>query len=372
MKKLSSETITLSDYDELQRRFIEEQWTDGLPIVPPTVEKVGNFLELSAVDPDYRIAVVDERNRAITAEMVAVSCVMAGCLPEYMPVVMAGVEAIAAPEFKFNHIASMSSPWPLLIASGPICGTLQCNHDMYPFAGGDRATLSIGRAMSLLLWNYLDGKPGHLLRGAMGHPGRVSFCIAENDQLVPSWPSLREDEGFPRGASTVTAYPSRGGPIPILMLYTDPEQILEGVAYHVSHASSNWGSYLLILNSTYARILAEAGWTKEQVRSYVKDRCRNSVAELKTKSRWNWPLSTKLFQGLRDPIEPGDHETYINFFSERDREKYRDAAGGTPSVDRRLELLVMVAGGDGPYFCFLEPYDLSTSPVTRAIGSPTT
>src|SRR5712671_2619755 len=120
MMQLTSRQIEVSDALDCAEYFYRENMTDGLPVLPPTERRVQQFIEAVALSPDTRIAEIAERASIITAEKLAINAVMAGCLPEYMPVLVAAVEALADPAFKFNHLASMASPWPLLVVSGPI------------------------------------------------------------------------------------------------------------------------------------------------------------------------------------------------------------------------------------------------------------
>ena len=126
--RLTSKRIEVADALECAEYFYRENMTDGLPVLPPTEQRVQQFLDAVALSPDTRIADITERARIITAEKLAINAVMAGCLPEYMPVLVAAVEGLADPGFKFNHLASMGSPWPLVIVSGPIVRTLGMNY----------------------------------------------------------------------------------------------------------------------------------------------------------------------------------------------------------------------------------------------------
>jgi hypothetical protein len=200
--QLTSKRIEVSDALECVEYFYRENMTDGLPVVPPTEARVRQFLDAVALSPDARIAEITERASLITAEKLAINAVMAGCLPEYMPVLIAAVEALADPLFKFNHLASLGSPWPMVVVSGPIVRTLAMNHARYVFGSGNRANATIGRAISLLLWNCCELRPDAIQRGDLGNAHRYSICIAENPDTA--WQGLNEWEGFERTTSTVT------------------------------------------------------------------------------------------------------------------------------------------------------------------------
>lgn len=151
--QLTSPRIEVADAIECVEHFYRENMTDGLPVVPPTEARVSQFVAASGLDADAKIADITERAAVITTEKLAINAVMAGCLPEYMPVLVAAVEAMADPLFKFNHLASLGSPWPMVVVSGPVVRELGMNHARYTFGSGNRANATIGRAVSLLLWN---------------------------------------------------------------------------------------------------------------------------------------------------------------------------------------------------------------------------
>src|SRR5262249_31185042 len=136
--QLTSKVIEVSDPWECIEYCYRENMTDGLPVVPPTDERVEQFINAVGLPPDAKIAEIKERARVITLEKLAINAVMAGCLPEYMPVLVAAAEALSDPLFKFNHLASMGSPWPMMIVSGPVVRTLGMNHGKYLFGSGNR------------------------------------------------------------------------------------------------------------------------------------------------------------------------------------------------------------------------------------------
>ena len=206
MKPLNSERIVVDGYLHAMEHFWEQGWTDGLPVVPPTEERVREFLEHARLEPDEVVGEYRIRDRAITAEKLAINAVMAGCLPEYMPILVAACQAVTHPAFHLNHIASLASPWPLLIVNGPQVKALKFNSGVYVFGPGTRANATVGRALSLVLANCMEARLGGIQRGAMGHAARWGFCIAENEDT--SWAPLHVERGFDRFANVVTAFPS--------------------------------------------------------------------------------------------------------------------------------------------------------------------
>src|SRR5579862_1655451 len=151
--RFASRVIEVSDPFEAIDYLYREGMTDGLPVIPPSEERVARFLDFAGLAPDRVIGRIPARSRILTAEKLAINAVMAGCLPEYMPVLVAAVEALSDEAFHFNHLAALGSPWPLVIVSGPIVKQIGMHYGMGVFGSGNRANATIGRAISLLLWN---------------------------------------------------------------------------------------------------------------------------------------------------------------------------------------------------------------------------
>jgi len=368
-KKLTLGTMKVEDAFEALELFWRNNWTDGLPVVPPTEERVNEFLEYARLDPDAVIGEVPERDTAVTAEMVAVNSVMAGCLPEYMPVVIAAIKAVTDNDFQFNHVASMGSPWPLLIVNGPIVKELNFNSGLYFFGPGNRANATVGRALSLILWNCLDAKPGGILRGTLGHPCRWAFCIAENEDTA--WEPLHVIEGFDKNTSTVTAFPTTDGPHRISSSYQVPQAILDHMAYCISAAEFARGCYVVVINPFVANdIFTANGWSKRDVMKYLEENCRLSIADLKRVSRWGW--WGEYHAKEPPPIEPGDESNFIYLFHDPPgQEKYHDLVFPKPMRERRKGIMIVVGGGNASTLTFLlRPYTVSTSPVTKPIEMP--
>ncbi|MBI2859201.1 MAG: hypothetical protein HYX90_08995 [Chloroflexi bacterium] len=368
-KKLSLGTVESPDFFAAQEEIWRNNWTDGLPVVPPTEEKVADFIDYVRLDPDAIIGEVAERDAAITVEMIAVNAVMAGCLKEYMPVLVAAVKAITSHDFHFNHLASMGSPWPLLIINGPIVKKLNFNSGLYVLGPGNRPNATVGRALSLILWNCMDAKPGGILRGCMGHPGRYGFCIAENEDTP--WTPLHVLEGFDKNTSTVTAFPSSDGGRRVGSYYRDPKNVLESLSYSIAACEMARGCFLVLVNPYLAeQVFAKEGWSKEDAQKYLEENTKMSVADLKKISRWGWWGEYI----AKDPVavEPGDESRYIYLFRDPPgQEKYLDLVFPTPVRERRKNVMMVVAGGNASnMFYLLRPYTVSANPVTKAIELP--
>ena len=362
--QLTSPRIEVVDAIECVEHFYRENMTDGLPIVPPTELRVRQFIDAVGLAPNAAIADITERAAVITAEKLAINAVMAGCLPEYMPVLVAAVEALADPLFKFNHLASLGSPWPIVVVSGPMVNELGMNHARYTFGSGNRANATIGRAISLLLWNCCELRPDAIQRGDLGNAHRYSMCIAENPDTA--WQGLNEWEGFERATSTVTV--SSGYNLcNARTVGSTPRAILAPLVNALSHHEFSPGCFVVTIPPTIENSLVDAGWTKRMIRDYIFENCRRSVKHLKETARWGRHASV-LIEGLKDivPADPGDEARWIYLFKrnpELDRYVFHEGA-----ISRRADILIVAAGGDaGNMMGFYQPYSQSTTPVTKAI-----
>jgi len=216
--------------------YYRRGWTDGLPVVPPTETSVRAMLEAARLTPDQEIGRVPTRRRTLTAEKIAINAVMAGCLPAYMPVVVAAVEALCDPLFSVHGpSASTSGQAVLLIVNGPVARGLGIHGGENCFGPGPRANATIGRAIRLILMNGLGATPGVLDRSVFGHPGKFTYCIAENEAESP-WPPLHVERGCPAGRSAVTVL-AAGAPHQVANATArTPEEILSTVADTMSVA----------------------------------------------------------------------------------------------------------------------------------------
>ncbi len=366
--EFTSGLIEVSDPLEAIEYFYRENMTDGLPVVPPTQKRVAQFLDAAGLPPEHVIGEVTERARVITAEKLAINAVMAGCVPEYMPVLVAVVEALCDPAFKFNHLASLGSPWPLIIVSGPVVKRLGMNHGIYLFGSGNRANVTIGRAMSLLLWNCCELRPDAIQRGQLGNPHRYSFCIAEDPDT--RWQGLNEWEGYSRSTSTVTVFSGYH-----LCMARSECSVARGILAPLINAIARHefspGCVVVTIPPNFERLLVEQGWTKQKIRDDIFEHCRRSVKDLKEDARWG--RLTSHFRGdLKDlvPVEAGDEDKWVYLFKRNpslDPNVFHEGA-----LSRRADILIVAAGGDaGMTIGFYQPYSQSTNPVTRPITLPT-
>ena len=269
---------TVDDAVELCYR---QGWTDGLPVIPPTEEKVLRFLDLAGRHPSQVIGVEPVRGRVITAEKVAINAVMAGCLPEYMPVILAAVECMVLPEYNLHgSSASTGGSAPLLVISGPIRHKLGIASGDNMFGPGPdrRANATVGRAIRLLLINVLENHPGVLDRSTLGHPGKYSYCIAEDEENSP-WEPLHVERGFPKDASTVTIFACYSPTQMDQRRVGTPESVLTGIADSMLGFGTDHEEILLIMSREHGGFMKDAGWSKKQVREFLFQKARRTSEE---------------------------------------------------------------------------------------------
>jgi hypothetical protein len=280
---LRSPHYDVADAFEANELFQRNGWTDGLPIVPPTDTGVRRCLEVGRLSPDAVVGVEPVRRRRITAEKVAIAAVMAGCLPEYLPVVVAAVKAMCEPEFGLHGVtASTGGSAPFVVVNGPVRLAIGMNATHNVLANGSRPNATIGRALRLLIVNVLGGIPGQLDRSTLGHPGKFTFCLAEDEEDGP-WPPLATERGVPAGTSAVTVLAVES-PHQIMNEWThDPRELAETYAAAIRAnmlTYSIWaGNYAVVVPKQHRQIFTDAGWSKRDLRECVHERARVSRRE---------------------------------------------------------------------------------------------
>ena len=279
------EIVFEGTFEEVNRYFYECEWSDGLPIVPPTAEKVGEFLGFTDRDPDEMIGVILPDNRAVTVWSVAVNGVMAGCRPEYMPVLLALAEAMADPEYGVEHSGNTPGAETLITINGPIARELGFNFEQGVLRDGFIANTSIGRFWRL----YLRNVAGFLLhkndKATFGNTWRV--VLAENEDVLAEigWPPTSVEMGFEAGDNTVTIARYTGGDMMASVYGDTPELVLPYIADAVLKQNTwqliftvgkSMGSLrpLLVLSPILAQTIAKAGWSKQDVKQYLFDHAR--------------------------------------------------------------------------------------------------
>jgi hypothetical protein len=256
MEMLQSPLHEVADAFEANELFQRNGWTDGLPIVPPTEDAVRRCLEAAGLAAGAVVGLEPVRRRRITAEKVAIAAVMAGGRPEYLPVVVAAVRAMCEPEFGLHGVtASTGGSAPFVVANGPVRLTLGMNATHNVLGNGSRPNATIGRALRLLIVNVLGGIPGQLDRSTLGHPGKLTLCVAEDEEDSP-WLPLATERGLAPGVSAVTVV-AVGSPHQIMNEWTrDPRELAEtyAAAIRVNMLTySIWaGNYAIVASATCA------------------------------------------------------------------------------------------------------------------------
>jgi len=282
----ASAVVEAADAFDANELYQNNGWTDGLPIVPPTEVAVGRFLAAALLSAGDVVGVEPVRRRSISAEKVAIAAVMAGCLPEYLPVVVAAIKAMCQPEYALHgSTASTGGSAPFLVVNGPIRLKLGMNTTHNALANGARANATIGRAVRLVLLNVLGGIPGQLDRSTLGHPGKFTFCVAEDEEDM-TWTPLSVERGIPAGTSAVTAMQVES-PHQIMNEWThDPREILDtyvaAIRGNMLTYSIYEGNYAFVIPKQHREIFVAAGWGKKEIREYVFEAARVKRAEWRT------------------------------------------------------------------------------------------
>jgi hypothetical protein len=268
-------------YEDLVESYFERGWTDGLPIVPPTPERVSRFLDYAGLAPEDVIGTVPTREVVATAELVAINAVMAGCRTEYFPVVVAAVRAHLSEKGNCHSTTgTLSGAAQMVVVNGPARLDLDINCKAGCFGPGWRANATIGRALRLVIRNVCRAVPNFLDRASFSTPARYSFCIGENEEDSP-WRPLHVERGFDAGTSTVTVQSAMYVVAAGDSVSRHPEGILDSISRTVRQNGSIGDRWLgddtnivLVVGMEHMRYFADAGWSKEQMREYLWPRLR--------------------------------------------------------------------------------------------------
>ena len=329
--------------DECYRRG----WTDGLPVVPPTTDRVAAMLAYVGLAPDHLLGEVPARRRTLTAELAAANAVMAGCLPSYFPVVLAAMEALFEHDPNIVHeiTAATNAPALLLLVNGPVRARIELNCTENILSPGHRPNASIGRAVRLILSNVFQSRPGVLDRGCMGSVSRYGMCFGEDEERSP-WPALQTTRGFRAEDSTVTVASIQdpemlgnryGETAESLMDATVDAMVSHGLAVHFTFAETQW---VWIVGHWHAQMLSRQGWDRPRIQQYVWERAWRARAELKR------------LGALRGEIVPGDTEARVR------------------ALPRPEDLLIVKAGGDSGIYSTLVKIYIGMPATTVRIHDP--
>ncbi len=342
----------MAPVDDLEIWF-DKGVTDGLPVIPPSRARVERMLAASARAREHLVGEVAPNYGRATVEKIAINAVMAGCRPEYFPVVLAAVEAACDPSFNLHGVSTSTHfSSPLIVVHGPIRTQIGLNCSFGVFGPGHRANATIGRALRLVMINVGGVRPGETSMSTFGHPGRYTYCIGEHEEVSP-WPPYHAGRGLTAADSAVTVF---AGEAP------------HGISDHASRTAralagslgwsmaSLWNAKhfplyshtMLVVGPEHARTLADDGWSKDDLVRHIFETVRMPYGRLK-------------------PDEDSGEGTNLRF-----------AKGGEPAADQPIpkfpspeELHVVVAGGTAGRFSMAIPGWLGTKngsrPVTLAI-----
>ena len=329
----------------------EQGWTDGLPVAPPTEASVREMLSAYGEDPGQSLGTMQPRNARTTLEKVAINSVMAGCVPEYFPVVVAAVKAALHDEFNLGGNASTTGgAAQVVIVNGPISGELGINGDAACFGPGFRANAAIGRALRLVIRNVGGLVPGEMDKATLATPGRYSFCFSENEERSP-WEPRHLELGYSASSSVVTVAGIRAVHQIMETTVSDGLDVLKTYVGNMrAVGTSNYyqigtgAQIVLVLCPEHAAEIAAAGFSKADVREYVYQNARMPVRLLKGIAHYgnrNWPAW----------VDESDPENLV------------------PIVRASEDIIVVVAGGDGRHSSWLAGWGV-TRVATEEIVRP--
>lgn len=327
------------DFEAVQNLYLERGWTDGLPVVPPTAERVEAMLAATPLESQHVIGEIPPNWGSATVEKLAVNAVMAGCRPEYLPVVIASVEAMCDPVFNLYAIQATTHPCaPLIIVNGPICDELGLHGGSGAYGPGWQANATIGRAVRLVQLNVGGAYPGVGDMSTQGAPSKYTYCVAENEEANP-WEPLHIERGFMASQSTVTVL--AGEPPHNINDHSGrtAEDILTIIAGAISVTGANnaytGGETLLALGPEHAATIANDGFGKREIREW-------------------------LHKNARIPLERYTHETMMERF-----QKIPD--GPVPMVVEPDLLTIIVLGGPGKHSSWVPTFGGTTHSATKEI-----
>lgn len=345
--EVAEEPLTFADADAMEEHFIAQRWSDGLPLVPPTPERVEAMLAAANMSGGELLGAMPPRWRQTFTHHVAVNAVMAGCRPEYFPLVLAGVRAVLDPRLNLYGVQGTTNPaGVMLVVNGPARLEHDINSGHNLFGQGWRANATIGRALRLCLINIGGGLPELGDMSTLGNPNKYGSCIAENEEASP-WEPFHVERGFAADQSVVTAC-GVTAPQNIAVLSQHPEAILDGIAHALMSSGSNLVLFtaqpLVVIGPVHARHLARNGYDKPTIREYL------------------WEHGTIAITGLHDTDRKAAREwKATSFFTEDGVEHLRPTV--TPD-----DIGIVVAGGlSGPHSAVLQPFNI-TQLVSVAVG----
>lgn len=268
-ERLAARRVELSPLEDEFDALFDRGWSDGLPVVPPTEARVLRMLAGTSRKPGEVVGVVPPNLAEATVEKVAINAVLAGCRPEYLPVVLAAVEAACTEEFNAHGL--LSTTWgagPAIVVNGPIARSIGMNCQGNALGQGNRANLTIGRALQLVIRNVGGGRPGEVDRATLGQPGKIGLCFAEDEAGSP-WEPLSVARGVRPATSAVTVFAAEGARGVADQISRVPESLARSLAEGlraVAHPKLVMAfDATLVVAPEHARVFARAGWSRSDL-----------------------------------------------------------------------------------------------------------
>jgi hypothetical protein len=344
---VTSRTVEFSSAEDEFEAMYARGWTDGLPVIPPTRERVLKMLTGTTRSPRDVIAIAPPNLVELTVEKVAINAVMAGCLPEYMPWVIAALEAVCNDEFNMHGVLATTMPvGPVIVCNGPGTQAIGMNSGINAFGQGNRANNTIGRAVQLTIRNVGGGRPGEVDRATHGNPGKISFCFAE-DEVGSPFTSLATSRGVAPGKNAVTVFAGEGPRCVVDQLARTAEELTNSFVaclQTVHHPKLVIGfDAILTVSPDHGRVFAEAGWDRDRL-----------IAEIMERSTTPGHQLVRGANGMAEGVPP--------HLRDADLPKFRP--GGL--------LLTYAGGGAGLFSSIVAGWAngaIGSDPVTRVVGS---
>src|SRR5688572_6971376 len=266
---LAARKIEYAQGDDPVELAYARGWTDGLPVTPPTDERVLAMLKGTTRRPDEVVGRIPPFLAECTVEKVAINAVMAGCKPEYMPVLLAALEAALEPVFTLHGVlATTYFSSPVIIVNGPIAKRIGMNSGINVLGQGNRANATIGRALNLIVLNVGGGRPGDADRSTLGAPSKYTLCFAE-DESDPEWEPLSVARGLPRGVSAVTLFQGHGPEAFVDQKSRTPEGLTRSFALSLVKMGhdrlTQSARAILVLSPEHYAIYKEARWDRKRI-----------------------------------------------------------------------------------------------------------
>ena len=283
-KLLSSRNIQLADLEDDAEGCYERGWSDGLPVIPPTRVRVIRMLKGTDRSPGEIIGNIPPDNAPCTIEKVAINAVLAGCKPEYFPIVLASVQAALQDKFCMHGLLCTTYfSGPVMIVNGPVVQQVGLNNGINALGQGSRANATIGRALQLLIRNVGGGVPGGIDRAVMGNPGKYTFCFAE-DESDADWSTLAQDRGFERSESVINLFAGEGLQPIVDQKSRDPDSLARNMAASL-RAVVNTKLYgvadaVLVVCPEHRRVFREGGWNKDDLKNALYDNLMTPGSDL--------------------------------------------------------------------------------------------